>query len=336
MTGSRARRGALIPVVLVVMVIIALAACAALFAARQDRRASWNSRLQTSALGAADHAHAAAVSTFATVAPTLGAGSSVTRSQSIGDGIDATLHLTRLGPTLFSLLVDGGAHSAQGVQARRRAALLLRLDPPSLRFPAALNIVGGSPPDPAVVDGDDRVPAEWPCDEVGAASAMRHPSPAPDTSVLAALRARASITLPSGATMRAIQPGVRDGACLTERPDNWGDPDRVGPCAGWLPVVHATGDLTIDGGAGQGLLLVDGNLMIAGGFRFVGAMVVAGTLGVGRGGATIVGGVTADGVNGSSGGAGPVIHRSTCAAEAALVAAGVLLPVADRAWTSIR
>ena len=336
MMSSGARRGALIPAVLVVMVIIALAACAALFAVRQDRRASWNSRLQTSALGAADHALAAAVPTFATVAPTLGAGNAVTRSLSMGDGIDATLRLTRLGPTLFSLLVDGAAHSAQGVHARRRAALLLRLDPPSLGFPAALNVVGGSPPDQALVDGADRAPTEWPCDELGAASAIRHPSPPPDTSVLAALRARPSIILAPGATVRAIQPTVRDGACLTERSDNWGDPDRAGPCALWLPVIHARGDLTIDGGAGQGLLLVDGDLMIAGGFRFVGAVVVAGAVRIGPGGATITGGVTADGVNDSSGGPGPVVHRSTCAVEAALVAAGALVPVADRPWTSIR
>ena len=73
------RRGALLPMVLIVMVIIALAAGAALFASGQDRRASWNARLQTTALAAADRAHADALSELAGIAPGLAPGGSVAR-----------------------------------------------------------------------------------------------------------------------------------------------------------------------------------------------------------------------------------------------------------------
>jgi hypothetical protein len=325
--------------VLVVMVIIALAAGAALFTARQERRASWNARLQTSALGAADLAHAEALDQLVGVAPMLAPGGSTTRRLPIADGVDATTRLTRLGPTLFMLATEAGARSRQGWSARRRSSLLVRLDPPSLAFPAALSIVGPSEPEAGLADGADRVPAAWPCGPPQTDSApTSHPSPSPDSAVIAGLRARAAITLPAGAALRGVHPVVRDGACATDRRDNWGDPDRAGACASWLPIVHATGDLTIDGGMGQGVLLVDGNLAIGGGFRFVGVVIVAGSIDVGSGGGSLTGGVIARSVHDASGGAGPVpvVHRSSCAVHAALLGAGALIPVADRAWASIR
>ena len=339
MMGNTARRGALLPMVLVVMVIIALAAGAALFTARQERRASWNARLQTSALGAADLALAEALDQLAGVAPMLARGGSTTRRLPVADGVDATTRLTRLGQTLFMLTTEAGARSRQGWSARRRSSLLLRLDPPSLAFPAALTIVGASEPGATVADGADRAPAGWPCGPPYTDSApTRHPAPAPDSSVIAALRARAAITLPAGAALRGVQPVMRDGACATDLRDNWGDPDRAGACASWLPIVHAAGDLTIHGGMGQGVLLVDGNLAIGGSFRFVGAVVVAGAIDVGSGGASLTGGVIAGSLHDASGSAGPVpvVHRSSCAVDAALLSAGALIPVADRAWASER
>lgn len=60
-------------------------------------------------------------------------------------------------------------------------------------------------------------------------------------------------------------------------PTNWGDPiDRSSPCAARAPVIFAPGDLTIDGGVGQGVLLVTGHLVIAGAFMFSGQIVVRG------------------------------------------------------------
>jgi hypothetical protein len=58
---------------------------------------------------------------------------------------------------------------------------------------------------------------------------------------------------------------------------NWGDPSApTSPCAARVPVVYAAGDLTIDGGLGQGALLVDGHLLIAGPFTFSGQIVARG------------------------------------------------------------
>jgi len=71
-------------------------------------------------------------------------------------------------------------------------------------------------------------------------------------------------------------PVVVAGSCASV-PANWGEPvDRSSACATRVPVIFAPGDLTIDGGVGQGVLLVGGHLVIAGAFTFSGQIVVRG------------------------------------------------------------
>lgn len=61
--------------------------------------------------------------------------------------------------------------------------------------------------------------------------------------------------------------------------DNWGDP-AGGVCASRVPVIAASGDLTMAGGRGQGVLLVPGTLRMIGGARFEG-VVFAGAIDIG-------------------------------------------------------
>ncbi|MEE8490853.1 MAG: hypothetical protein V3S60_04370 [Acidimicrobiia bacterium] len=70
------------------------------------------------------------------------------------------------------------------------------------------------------------------------------------------------------------------GGCNTSDPNNWGDPLNPGSaCWDYIPIIHVTGDLALDGvGAGQGLLLVDGNLELTGNIRFFGIAVVLGSV----------------------------------------------------------
>ena len=338
MTASRlgSRKGAVLPMALALMVIIGLAASTALFTGRQERQSSWNTRLQTTALAAADRATAELLEELARVAPSLNVGDWVDRHLDVSAETEASIRFTRLGPTLFVLATDAHARSARGLAARRRTSLLLRLDPPTLGIPAALAVVGPLPPDPALADGVDTAPAGWPCSDPRPDTAsIAHPSPAPDSSALGALRDRASSQLADGTMLRGAHPTVRDEVCDTAAPGNLGDPDRAGPCASWLPVVHSRGDLTLDGGKGQGVLIVDGSLTLGGGFRFVGVVLVGGNLLVTTGGASVTGGVVAGGMTDATGSAEPtpVVHRSTCAIESALVAAGDLRPVPDRPWS---
>jgi hypothetical protein len=69
------------------------------------------------------------------------------------------------------------------------------------------------------------------------------------------------------------------GACTTQEPWNWGDPDRgYRPCGGHIPAIGSQGDLVVHGGVGQGLLVVDGDLEFRSDARFYGMIVATGTL----------------------------------------------------------
>jgi hypothetical protein len=330
------RVGAVLPMALAIMVIVGLAASTALFTGRLERQSSWNTRLQTIALGAADRGIAELLASVASAAPSLAIGATLDRELELSAHASTTVRLTRLGTTLFVLRSDAHARSAHNLSAHRRTSLLLRLDPPALGIGAALSIVGPIPPDAALADGVDAAPSGWPCgDPRPDSTSIAHPLPPIDTAQQRDLRDRASVTFADGTIQRGAHPTVRDGACETARADNLGDPDRAGPCASWLPVVHARGDLTLDGGKGQGVLLVDGDLTLGGGFRFVGVVIVDGGLRVAGGGGSITGAVIAGVVTDESGSASPapIVHRSTCAVESALVAAGRLVPVPDRPWS---
>lgn len=105
-------------------------------------------------------------------------------------------------------------------------------------------------------------------------------------------------------------------------------------------VVHVAGDLTLSGGAGQGVLLVDGRLTIAGPIAFVGAIVAKGGLVTTAGGAEVTGSIR---TGPQVGGGNPtlailhpfVIHPSSCAVQAVLTAAVTPRRVSGRPWAEI-
>lgn len=82
-----------------------------------------------------------------------------------------------------------------------------------------------------------------------------------------------------------ITPGPTDfsGVCRVELTTNWGDPSRAGDCRDHFVVVTTLGDLTLAGGAGQGVLAVDGSLRLEGAHRFLGVVLVAGDLKMAQG-----------------------------------------------------
>jgi hypothetical protein len=135
-------------------------------------------------------------------------------------------------------------------------------------------------------------------------------------------------------------PSQSGAACDRSAPDNWGEPARppaVAPCAGYFPVIHATGDLTMAGGRGQGVLLVDGDLVLTGAAEFDGLVMVRGSLrAVGAGGrirggvvVTVTGGALAASLEGAS------ITYSGCALAAALREASPARLIPERSWSEL-
>jgi hypothetical protein len=121
---------------------------------------------------------------------------------------------------------------------------------------------------------------------------------------------------------------------------NWGEPfvsALVHPCASYFPLIYAEGDLHLTGGRGQGILMVNGELEVAGGFEFYGPVIVRGRVKTTGTGGHFNGGVMAANVeldqNVVLGDA--VISYSSCAIEKAVSAAGTMRGVRNRSWAML-
>jgi hypothetical protein len=141
----------------------------------------------------------------------------------------------------------------------------------------------------------------------------------------------ATVVLPGGTY--TTSPATVGTSCDLRRSTNWGDPGgAVTPCGGYLPLVRVDGDLSLNGGLGQGILLVNGDLRITGPFTFHGMMIVKG--GVDITAPTDVRGILAAAELRS--GAGSVtqlkVHYSKCIIAKSLYSSAPLSPLSSRAW----
>ncbi len=138
-------------------------------------------------------------------------------------------------------------------------------------------------------------------------------------------------------TMSSILPSFTSGgaSCNTGDTYNWGDPlDQTSACAGYFPIIYSPGDLHITGRYGQGILLVDGDLSVTGGFQFYGVVIVRGKLRTAGQGGHFNGAVLAANAsfeeNTVSGAA--VVSYSSCALSKALSSAGSGSMIRSRGW----
>ena len=71
----------------------------------------------------------------------------------------------------------------------------------------------------------------------------------------------------------------RFGRCAVSDPNNWGSSrDTSNPCTAYRPLVKSVGSLIVDGGQGQGILLIAGDATFRSAARYDGLVVVAGDL----------------------------------------------------------
>ena len=277
--------------------------------------------------------------------------------------------LNRLGSGIFLASIEGVSRTGR---ERQRSGALFRLHSPRLLPRAALETRGKLHIGPLVkVSGHDTEPLGWSCPapEVTIAglriSSPNATNPVPtgcttdeclrgqpgfitDTEVEASgvfdfsgsmvddLRVVARHTLTGGSVRPS--PKNENGTCVTESQDNWGNPiDRSGPCGDYLPVIFSNGDLTVDGGFGQGVLVVSGNLAVMGGFQYRGVVVVAGIFSSIGEGSRIDGAVIAANsnlgeqiVDGAT-----VIRYSSCAVARAMGGLGRGVLLRERSWLDL-
>jgi len=126
---------------------------------------------------------------------------------------------------------------------------------------------------------------------------------------------------------------------------NLGEPSRppanaaaVTQCYTYFPVVHGTAARTkfAANARGQGTLLIDGDLEIAGGFEWAGLIIVRGSFKITGNGNKITGSVMAEGLTGDNSIGGDVdIKYSQCAIERAVNGAATPKPLSQRSWVNL-
>jgi hypothetical protein len=139
----------------------------------------------------------------------------------------------------------------------------------------------------------------------------------------------------------AVGPTYVNGQCDRSNPNNWGDPNRnpgtPGACESYFPIIYAPNNVHVTGGMGQGILLVDGDLQVSGGFQFYGPVIVRGNLRTTGTGGHFNGGVMAANVdleqNTVLGNA--VVSFSRCALMRASLGASQPAPARERAWADM-
>jgi hypothetical protein len=162
-------------------------------------------------------------------------------------------------------------------------------------------------------------------------------------------RAAATFTYPPGTyTSRVPSTTVVSGVTKCNYADNqnWGEPKTgsgtVPECRNWFPIVLGTSAIgnpfKITDNRGQGILLADGDLELAGGFEWYGLILVKGNFKITGTGAKVFGAVIA--LNGASVGDNSVsgnttITYSTCALRRAMNGLAALRPASSRPWTQL-
>jgi hypothetical protein len=132
--------------------------------------------------------------------------------------------------------------------------------------------------------------------------------------------------------------------CNVADQNNWGEPDRtagyVKACSTYFPIIYASGaQLQMSGGArGQGLLLIEGDLVITGGFEFSGLIVAKGGIKIAGTGNKITGALLAQDVdigdkNSISG--NTTLQFSSCALNKAIQGSAFAEPLAYRSWAQL-
>lgn len=282
----------------------------------------------------------------------------------------------KVGPNLFLIDVTGRDKAsaagaiAGGGGARQRIGMIARIAPIDFGIHASLTTqgstnLGGN----AVVNGVDQNPTGWTnCDApgppqpgirdqggqvstngngtvTGTPPVVNDPTINSNTfttfggATYAQLAARANVTLPGGnyQTQPVLTGGVCDRSVLT----NWGDGMNPGSaCATYFPIIHLTGDVTLNGVQGQGILLVDGTLSVQGSYQFFGITIIQGDLKTAGGGSTDAhfwGGVMAKNADLSiqslSGNA--TLNYSSCSILAALQATSPISMMRSRGWVQL-
>jgi hypothetical protein len=288
--------------------------------------------------------------------------------------VSASRKITRLTNELFLVKSIGIRTDASGATlATRTLGQLIRLVQPEISVKAGLTALGNvTVTGGAEVTGRDSVPPLWAqqlvaCPDTASQTGVRYNNGAlttsgqgsvhgaPDSRVDSTLNASQMKTdfdkLKALATLTVTNSNpAATGPAYTGNParcnkaveTNWGEPVlKTDPCFNYFPIIYHLGDLKLQGGRGQGILLVEGDLDASGGMVFYGPVFVLGTLRTtgnsGQGakfyGGVVAGNVALDDLTKLAGGA--LVSYSSCAIARALQGSATASVLAERSWAQL-
>ncbi len=369
--ARRPRRGGAILLVLAAAAVLTFVATGALAAAAELHRQALLERAILQAELSAELAGSERIATWSARTAAEPGGWQPHASSPPGTSTNSLLRpiapgLWRLDATSERL---GNSHSPL---ARRSRVWHLRARPPAISLNAPLTVRGTLQLHPGATLGTMGIsPPGWPSCALPAAPAaaavellpgasLTGPATPAHTTVpdsVETLLLRALAVIPGGGET-ALQPLIEPAAlsnptleasshspathcALGSPPDpvpelNWGDPARPAACANYMPYVRVRGDLTSPRGAGQGILVVDGNLLADGDFTWAGLVVVRGNVHLTSPDVRIYGTLATLGTGLQEIGDGVVIEWSPCSVVAALRANATVTPVTGTPWSAIR
>lgn len=125
---------------------------------------------------------------------------------------------------------------------------------------------------------------------------------------------------------------------------NWGEPFRSGTgmvagCQNYFPIIYASGDLHMNANSrGQGILLVEGSLIVNGTFDFVGVIIARNDIKAAKGDMKVTGAMLSrniDLTDNTSAAGSSTVNYSSCAVSAVTNGVAVVTPVRDRSWAQM-
>jgi hypothetical protein len=373
----RNRAGIALATALGGIIVIGVMIGGVFFLSAQETRATGGSLAQERAFRAAEMGLNQTLSQWDNVAMgLLPAGTLMSHTYS-GSGWVDTVHITKLGTYMYSLVSTATVNAGRVGTARRITGLSMRTINLDFDFMSALTVrgdakIGGS----SFISGNDWNPNTWDdCPAAGdplaglavgqAASiqlagcaSLNCVEGAPKILVTAEasdttnyftygdlnwadLTSMASHVYSGSPTMNQMGPSLTQaGQCDFGNTLNWGEPWHTTPahkCEGHFPIIHfeGGGTVTLSGGRGQGILLVDGDLEVSGGFEFYGPVIVRGTLKtLGQSGSKLNGAVMAANVllDETTVLGDATVRYSNCVISRAKQAAASPRRVTERAW----
>ena len=371
-------RGMALAIAIFALVVIGALVAGTFFAGRLEQQTGENTFYANQAAEAAQAALTQTVQTTTAAAllaitpGTSGSGS----SESLGGNVAANTTIKGLTSSVWLVTAVGSKTNADGDQlATRSLAQLVRLNQPEITVKAGLTAIGKvTVSGTSEVYGWDVTPPSWlagspavACPALDSVAAVRYngqltqqgsaiikgdPNREQDSTLNATnmlggstfnqLKAMATLTLTGNISGLAPATVGNPPVCDKTVENNWGAPtDKANACFSYFPIIYHYGDLGISGsGAGQGILLVEGNLSVQGRIDFYGPVIATGGVnirGTGSDDVKFYGGVMAQDVtlDDTKITGNAMINYSSCAIKRAVQGSATPMALGERSWVQV-